>query len=178
MATQPLDALVSVPPRKAWDHEAHDFTLWVASNLGRLATEIGIELEPEGTEVQVGPLRADIVARNPRDDTRVLIENQLEHADLHHLGQVLAYLAGLEAKTVIWVAIGFDVRREKAPVLSGCESRPATVVCGRLSNCKLFLSLLCSAPGALVSLDRFSATTEYPCCQGPGSREDLVRRGW
>ena len=38
----------------------------------------------------------------------------------------------------------------------GLESRPATVVYGRLSNCKLFLSLLCSAPGALVSLDRFT----------------------
>ena len=38
----------------------------------------------------------------------MLIENQLEHADLHHLGQVLAYLAGLEAKTVVWVAKGFD----------------------------------------------------------------------
>ena len=33
----------------------------------------------------------------------VLIENQLEEADLH-LGQVLAYLAGLEAQIVVWVA--------------------------------------------------------------------------
>ena len=42
------------------------------------------------------------------------------------------------------------VRRDKAPFLSGCESRPATVVCGRLLNCKPFLSLLCiCAPGAL-----------------------------
>ena len=81
---------------------------WLADNLDRLAKEIGLELECEGTEVHVGPLRADIVARNPRDDSRVLIENQLEHADLHHLGQVLAYLAGLEAKAVVWVAKGFD----------------------------------------------------------------------
>ena len=98
MATRPLGALDSVDPREAWDHEAHDFTPWLADNLDRLAAAIGVELEHEGTEVHVGPLRADIVARNPRDDTRVLIENQLEHADLHHLGQVLAYLAGLEAK--------------------------------------------------------------------------------
>ena len=108
MATRPLDALDSVDPREAWDHEAHDFTPWLADNLDRLAKEIGIELEHERTEMPVGPLRADIVARNPRDDSRVLIENQLEHADLHHLGQVLAYLAGLEAKAVVWVAKGFD----------------------------------------------------------------------
>ena len=42
------------------------------------------------------------------------------------------------------------MRRDKAPFLSGCEPRPATVVCGRLLNCKPFLSLLCiCAPGAL-----------------------------
>ena len=30
----------------------------------------------------------------------------------------------------------------KAPFLSGCESRPATVVCGRLPDCQAFLSRL------------------------------------
>lgn len=38
----------------------------------------------------------------------MLIENQLERADLHHLGQVLAYLAGLDARIVVWVAARFD----------------------------------------------------------------------
>ena len=95
--------------RKAWPHEARDFTPWLAENLDRLSTELGInDLELEGTEVTVGPYRADIVARIPEDDSRVLIESQLEHANLQHLGQVLAYLAGLEARIVIWVATGFD----------------------------------------------------------------------
>lgn len=95
--------------RKAWPHEARDFTPWLADNLDRLSTELGInDLELEGTEVTVGPYRADIVARIPQDGSGVLIENQLEHANLQHLGQVLAYLAGLEAKIVIWVATGFD----------------------------------------------------------------------
>ena len=40
-----------------------------------------IELEKEDTEVQVGPYRADIVARAPIDDSRVVIENQLEEAN-------------------------------------------------------------------------------------------------
>lgn len=94
--------------RKAWPHEAHDFTPWLAENLDRLSAELGIDdLELEDTEVTVGPYRADIVARIPQDGSGVLIENQLEHANLQHLGQVLAYLAGLEAKIVIWVATGF-----------------------------------------------------------------------
>ena len=94
--------------REAWRHEAHDFTPWLAENLDRLSAELGIDdLELEDTEVTVGPYRADIVARIPQDGSGVLIENQLEHANLQHLGQVLAYLAGLEAKIVIWVATGF-----------------------------------------------------------------------
>ena len=100
--------LKSVNLREAWPHEAHDFTPWLADNLGRLSDVIGIPLESEGTEVAVNQFAADILARNPADGSRVLIENQLVHTDHTHLGQILTYLAGLEAQTVIWVAQGFD----------------------------------------------------------------------
>ena len=103
-----LGKLEWVDPRDAWKHEALDFTPWLATNLDRLAEVLGIELEFEDSEVYVGPYRADIVATDPRDDSRVLIENQLEDADLQHLGQLLAYLAGLEAKVVVWIAKDFD----------------------------------------------------------------------
>lgn len=108
MATADLKTLRHVDVRNAWTHEAHDFTPWLSENLNVLSVELGIGLELEGTEVQVGPYRADILARVPYDDSRVLIENQLENANLQHLGQVLAYLAGLEAQIVVWVATAFD----------------------------------------------------------------------
>jgi len=107
MATEKLGKLERVDVRKAWSHEAHDFTPWLAESLDRLGEELGIELEFEGREVHVGPYRADIVARVPQTDDRVLIENQLEEANLQHLGQVLAYLAGLETRIVVWIARGF-----------------------------------------------------------------------
>ena len=100
--------LKSVDVRTAWPHEAHNFTPWLADNLERLSAAIGVPLESEGTEVAVGPFAADILARNPMDGSRVLIENQLETADHTHLGQILAYLAGLEAQTIIWVARDFQ----------------------------------------------------------------------
>ena len=103
-----LGALETADLRDAWKHEAHDFTPWLAENLDRLAGELGVELEKEDTEVHVGPYRADIVARTRVDDSRVVIENQLEEANLQHLGQVLAYLAGLDARIVVWIARGFD----------------------------------------------------------------------
>ena len=103
-----LGELRPVDVRAVWEHEAHNFTPWLAGNLYRLSDTLGLDLEPVDTEVRVGPYRADIVCRVPADGTVVLIENQLEHADLQHLGQVLAYLAGLEAKVVVWIAKGFD----------------------------------------------------------------------
>ncbi|WP_419940533.1 hypothetical protein [Candidatus Palauibacter sp.] len=93
--------------RRAWANEASDFTPWLAENLECLESVLGIELEYVDREVSFGSYRADILARDPRDDSTVLIENQLEHANLQHLGQVLTYLAGLKADTVVWIAKDF-----------------------------------------------------------------------
>ena len=114
MSESELGKLVSSDLREAWPHEAHHFTPWLAKNLDRLSEVIGLDLDLEGCEVQVGPYRADIVANDPSDGTRVLIENQLEDANLQHLGQVLAYLAGLEAKVVVWIAKEFDEQHRSA----------------------------------------------------------------
>ena len=108
VATPEFGNLEILDLREAWPHEAHNFTPWLADNLDRLSEAIGIPLEPEGTEVQVEQFSADIFARNTLDDSLVLIENQLEGSDHTHLGQILTYLAGLEARTVIWVARDFQ----------------------------------------------------------------------
>jgi hypothetical protein len=47
------------------------------------------------------------VAHNPLDGSLVLIENQLDCGDHAHLGQILTYLTGLKAETVVWVAPNF-----------------------------------------------------------------------
>ena len=100
--------LKDVPLREAWPHEANDFTPWLAGNLHRLSQAIGVDLELEDTEVSVEGFSADILARIPSDNSMVVIENQLENTDHTHLGQVLTYLAGLEAQTVIWIAREFQ----------------------------------------------------------------------
>lgn len=99
--------LEDLPLRDAWKHEAHQFTPWLAENIDHLSEAIGIPLELTGTEVAVETFSADILARNPMDDSVVLIENQLETTDHTHLGQIMTYLAGLEAQTVIWIAPAF-----------------------------------------------------------------------
>ena len=96
--------LVSVSLRDAWPHEASDFTPELSKSLEQLSRVLEIPLELVDSEVGVEGFSADILARNPTDDTRVLIENQLENSDHTHLGQILTYLAGLDARTVVWIA--------------------------------------------------------------------------
>lgn len=98
--------LTDLPLRNAWRHEAHQFTPWLAENIDHLSEAIGIPLELTGTEVAVERYSADILARD-RDDNVVLIENQLETTDHTHLGQIMTYLAGLDAQSVIWIAPAF-----------------------------------------------------------------------
>jgi len=102
-----FEKLVEADIRDAWQHEAHHFTPWLVENLDGVSDAIGLKLEAEGSEVAVETFSADILARNTLDDTRVLIENQLGGSDHTHLGQIMTYLAGLDAKTIIWIATAF-----------------------------------------------------------------------
>lgn len=91
MATQNLGRLERVELRNIWTSEASDFTPWLAraENLSVLAEALGMELELEAQERNVGPFRADILCKEIGTDRWVLIENQLERTDHSHLGQLL-----------------------------------------------------------------------------------------
>jgi hypothetical protein len=99
--------LTDVDIRSAWIHEAHQFTPWLADNLGYLSDALGVTLELVQREAAVGPFSADLLLQNTNDNSLVLVENQLEVSDHSHLGQILTYLQGLAAKTVVWIAPRF-----------------------------------------------------------------------
>lgn len=109
MTVPPLGRLVRLDPRSVWKSESGDFTPWLATeaNLALLGEAIGLDLELEATEKDVGPFRADVLCRDTATGHWVLIENQLERTDHGHLGQLLTYAAGLKAVTVVWVANPF-----------------------------------------------------------------------
>ena len=96
MSITPLGRLQKVELREVWNSESGDFTPWLAKedNLSLLGEAIGIELELESQEKEVGPFRADILCKDTASDNWVLIENQLERTDHIHLGQLLTYAAG------------------------------------------------------------------------------------
>src|SRR5262249_26060682 len=110
--TSPLNALgrlERVELREVWEKEAEDFTPWLGTeaNITLLGDSIGLDLEVEAQEKEVGPFRADILCKDTATGNWVLIENQLERTDHTHLGQLLTYAAGLSAVTVVWIASEF-----------------------------------------------------------------------
>jgi len=111
-----LERLIKVPLRKFWEGEASDFTPWLADgeNISLLGETIGVELEVEAQEKNVGPFRADILCKDTVTDSWVLIENQLERTNHTHLGQLLTYAAGLDAVTVVWIAERFTEEHRAA----------------------------------------------------------------
>jgi Domain of unknown function (DUF4268) len=104
-----LGRLNRVDPREVWPSESADFTPWLArsENLAVLGDTIGLDLEIEAQEKDVGPFRADILCKDLRTANWVLIENQLERTDHGHLGQLLVYASGLKAATIVWIARQF-----------------------------------------------------------------------
>ena len=120
-AEERLGTLEKVDIRSVWPTEDGHFTKWLArpENLGRLAKDLGLDLEPHATEERVGPFSADILCRSTFDDSWVVIENQFGRTDHDHLGKLLTYAAGLEGRTMVWVAERFtDEHRAAVDLLN------------------------------------------------------------
>lgn len=115
-AMSSLGRLEKIDLRDIWRTEDLDFTPWLAQeeNISLLADTLGLELEVEAQEKEVGPFRADILCKDIGNDSWVLIENQLERTDHRHLGQLITYAAGLKAVTIVWVAATFTEEHRAA----------------------------------------------------------------
>lgn len=107
-----LEKLKKIDLRKAWNHEAADFTNWLAEdeNLSLLSDEIGIGIGLIQTEANVGKFSADILAEEENTGRKIIIENQLEITNHDHLGKIITYASGHDAEIIIWIVK--DVRDE------------------------------------------------------------------
>ena len=105
MATMKLGKLQEVDIRKLWNHEQYDFSEWLskAENLELLNEAIGLTLSEVEKEVYVGSYRCDLVGTDETTGDKVIIENQLEMSNHDHLGKIITYASGLDAKVVVWI---------------------------------------------------------------------------
>jgi hypothetical protein len=109
MSRPDLGRLEKVDIRSLWKNEASEFTPWLAEpeNMQLLGDTIGLELQVESVEKEVGPFYADILCKETTSDRYVVIENQIERTDHDHLGKTITYAAGLGATAVVWIAKHF-----------------------------------------------------------------------
>jgi len=117
-----LAKLTKIELRDVWPHEALDFTKWLAleENLDALSEEIGIDIKLIGTEVSVGKFNVDILAEEENTGHKIIIENQLEDTDHDHLGKIITYASGHDAKVIIWVVR--DAREEHRQAIEWLNS--------------------------------------------------------
>ncbi len=99
--------------RRTWSLEADDFTPWLSENLTLLSEILNMNLEFVDQHVRVGRYECDLLCRDTVGNSCVVIENQLEEFDHDHLGKALVYAAGLNARTVIWIAEDFTNEHRK-----------------------------------------------------------------
>ena len=99
--------------RRTWRREDDDFTPWLSENLTLLSQILNMNLESVGQHIEVGRYECDLLCRDTVGNSYVVIENQLEEFDHDHLGKALVYTAGLNARTVIWIAKDFTNEHRK-----------------------------------------------------------------
>ena len=100
-----ISRLQEVDIRKLWKHEQYDFSAWLAEdeNIELLNEKLGLTLVDINTEAYVGAYRCDIVAVDETTGIKVIIENQIENSNHDHLGKIITYASGLDAKVIVWI---------------------------------------------------------------------------
>lgn len=100
-----IGRLTEVDVRNLWRHEQYDFSNWLAKddNIEYLNEILGLTLVDINREVYVGPYRCDLVAKDETTGITVIIENQLEGTNHEHLGKIITYTSGLDAKVIVWI---------------------------------------------------------------------------
>ena len=100
-----IGKLQEVDIRNLWKHEQYDFSEWLSKeeNIEYLNDILGLTLVDISKETYVGSYRCDLFAKDETTGTKVIIENQLEISNHDHLGKIITYASGLDAKVIVWI---------------------------------------------------------------------------
>ena len=100
-----IGKLEEVDIRELWKHEQYDFSEWLSKkeNIENLNEILGLTLVDISKETYVDSYRCDLFAKDETTGIKVIIENQLEMSNHDHLGKIITYASGLDAKVVVWI---------------------------------------------------------------------------
>lgn len=102
--------------RTVWKNEEYDFTKWLANeeNIAMLGEELGITIVVTNTEAKTGRYECDILGYEEETGKKIIIENQLEITNHDHLGKLIVYGAGQDAKYQIWMVKDYRAEHKQA----------------------------------------------------------------
>lgn len=117
-----IGKLKEVDIRDLWKHEQYDFSAWLAEkeNIESLNEALGLTLTDISKEEYIGSFRCDLFARDESTGTKVIIENQLEPSNFEHLGKIITYASGLDAKVIVWIVK--QAREEHKSAIEGLNN--------------------------------------------------------
>lgn len=100
-----IGKLKEIDIRELWKHEQYDFSEWLSKkeNIENLNDILGLTLVDISKETYVGTYRCDLFAKDETTGIKVIIENQLEISNHDHLGKIITYASGLDAKVIVWI---------------------------------------------------------------------------
>ena len=100
--------------RDIWTTEDGHFTPWLFDNIDLLSEALGLELEAQEQNAPVGKFWLDLLASEVGTGHSVVIENQYGETNHDHLGKLLTYAAGFDAKIMVWIAERFSEEHRAA----------------------------------------------------------------
>lgn len=122
--------LRAIPARTSRDLRhggAQDFTPWLLKKPDVPLRGRWLDLNFFAAEDSVGGLDLDLVGHDLTNDCVLIAESQLTTTDHNHLGQLVTYAGGTDAKTIVWISPSFRNEHRQAidfrNVLGGEETR-------------------------------------------------------
>jgi len=113
MPKVPLGVLEEIPINKVFENE-RDFSDWLKDNIALLSQKLHLEFDELQREYPIGNFRVDIFGKEISTNSMVIIENQFSKTDHDHLGKILTYASGVDAKIIIWIAEKFTDEHKQA----------------------------------------------------------------
>ena len=109
MVGSKLTKFTEISPDEFFKNE-EEFSDWLNEHLEEIGEVLGLTLEDGKREVPTGRYSTDIVAKDADSDSGediVIIENQLKQTNHDHLGKLITYASGHDAKAIIWISPEF-----------------------------------------------------------------------
>ena len=104
-----LTKFTEISPDEFFKNE-EEFSDWLNEHLEEIGEKLGLTIEDGKREVPSGRYSTDIVAKDADSDSGediVIIENQLKQTNHDHLGKLITYASGQNAKSIIWISPDF-----------------------------------------------------------------------